>query len=148
MRALVQRVLSAEVTVDEKTVSSIDQGYLIYLGVGKGDETRDIEYLVKKISELRIINDDQGKMNLAVTQSPSEILVVSQFTLYGDTSRGRRPSFNEAASPDKAAKMCESFSERLASCTALPVRQGIFGAHMLVTSVNDGPINFIVESKK
>ena len=145
MKAVIQRVTSASVTVDGETISKIAAGILILLGVEKGDGEEDLNYLVKKTVGLRIFKDDGDNMNLSIQDVGGEVLVVSQFTLCADTSRGRRPSFIYAASPEEAGHMYQQYCEQLKS-NGVPVQTGKFGAMMDVSLVNDGPVTIILES--
>ncbi len=147
MRAVLQRVSQAAVEVEGRTVGCIGAGILIFLGVSKLDSAAHADYLVGKIANLRIFPDEQGKMNRSVMEAGGAILVVSQFTLYGDCRKGRRPSFDEAAGPDQAAHLYNYFVERMAS-QGMPVSTGVFQAHMQVSLTNDGPVTFLLESKK
>lgn len=146
MRAVVQRVLSAEVTVGGAAVGSIGKGFLVLLGVHVSDEMTDADYIVKKLSGLRVFEDEQGKMNLSLKDAGGELLVVSQFTLYGDARHGNRPSFIEAALPDKAVPLYEYVVEKLRE--SFRVETGVFGAEMKVSLVNDGPVTILLDSKK
>ena len=145
MRAVIQRVSSASVTIDGKVKSSIGAGLLVLLGVGHEDDRTDIEYLVKKISALRIFDDAEGVMNRSVIDIDGEVLVVSQFTLYGNCRKGRRPSFTEAAGPELGNALYERF---LSICEELgyPPQHGRFGADMKVESLNDGPVTLILDT--
>lgn len=145
MRVVVQRVSQASVSVDEKIVGKIGRGALIFLGVAKGDEKDDAAYLVRKVSELRMFSDEKGKMNIGPKETGVEFLVISQFTLYGDCKKGRRPSFDDAASPEKGEALYKEFITQLGA-EGFKVQTGIFGAMMDVESVNDGPVTFILES--
>ena len=147
MRAVLTRVSSASVTVDGTVTGQIGRGFLILLGVGPEDTEQDCDKLCKKLLSLRIFTDDQGKMNLGLESVDGQVLVVSQFTLYGSCKKGRRPDFFGAAVPEKAERLYERF---LQQCQALgyPPQHGIFGAHMLVESVNDGPVTLIVDSSE
>lgn len=148
MRAVVQRVSRAEVHVDSQVVGKIGKGLLIYLGVEKGDSEKDLSYMADKTAGLRIFDDEDGVMNLSVQDVQDHaILVVSQFTLYGDTRKGRRPSYNQAASPDKARAYYEKFVTLLKE-SGIPVETGRFQAHMDVHYTNDGPITILVDSHK
>jgi D-aminoacyl-tRNA deacylase len=138
LRALVQRVSRASVSVDGKLVSEIGPGLLVLLGVGQGDEERDADWLADKVRALRIFPDADGRMNEPLGER--EVLCVSQFTLYGDARRGNRPSYVAAAEPDRAEALYERFCERLAA------KRGVFGAMMAVELVNDGPVTLMVES--
>ena len=144
MRAVIQRVKEAKVVVEKETIAQIGKGILIFLGVGKSDTPEDATKLAKKISEIRIFEDAQGKMNLSIKDIEGEILVVSQFTLYADCFDGRRPSFDPCAKPDFAQKLYRFFIEELKKLN-LPVKEGIFGAKMEVELINDGPVTFILE---
>ena len=146
MKALLQRVKNASVTVEEKEVSSIGQGLLILLGVEKGDTSSEGEYLARKAADLRIFEDSAGKMNLSVKDIKGEVLIVSQFTLAGDTSRGNRPGFETAAKPEEANKLYELFCENMEK-QGLKVKKGIFQADMQVSLINDGPVTFMLERK-
>lgn len=144
MRAVVQRVRRGSVQVDGQTIASIKRGYVILLGVGPSDTEAVAAALAKKISLLRVFEDDQGKMNLSIQDVGGQALVVSQFTLYADTSRGNRPSFINAALPEVASPLVDRFAAHLAS-HGIPVQQGEFGAHMLVDIENDGPVTIWFE---
>jgi len=124
----------------------ISQGFLILLGVGGDDGEKDADYLADKVVNLRVFSDDNSKFNLSALQIKAELLVISQFTLLADTSRGRRPSFTEAAPPETAEKLYDYFIRRVSE-TGLKVQAGIFGAHMLVSLVNDGPVTIMLDSK-
>ncbi|MBE0660571.1 MAG: D-tyrosyl-tRNA(Tyr) deacylase [Bryobacteraceae bacterium] len=145
MRAVVQRVSEARVEVDGNITGSIGLGLMVLLGVGKGDDEPSADWLVDKIAGLRIFPDSDGKMNLSVEQSGGALLVVSQFTLYGDTRRGRRPSFDDAAPPDEANRLYEYFVQR-ARARGLKVETGVFQAMMSVHLVNEGPVTLICET--
>ena len=145
MRALVQRVARAEVQVAATTIGAIERGLLILLGVREGDTQRDVEYLATKVVTLRIFEDAQGKMNRDVQEVQGAVLVVSQFTLYGDCRKGRRPSFTQAAQPEVAQQLYEAFLAAV-SRHGVPVAHGTFGAHMAVSLVNDGPVTLLLES--
>ena len=147
MRAVVQRVKHAQVDVDDKTVGKIGSGLLIFLGVGKDDLKEDYEYLANKIAHLRIFSDERNLMNLSVIDAGGEALVVSQFTLWGDCRKGRRPSFVQAAEPEKAKYFYEQFMQTLRS-HGLKVSCGEFQAMMEVRLLNDGPVTLILDSKK
>ena len=144
MRAVVQRVLEASVRVDGDVVGAIGPGLLIFLGVGPGDGPRERDWLADKVATLRIFADSDGKMNLSVADLGHSILVVSQFTLYGDVSKGRRPSFIGAAHPSLAEPLYEQFCEVLPA-KGLTVQRGRFGADMKVQLVNDGPVTLVIE---
>ncbi len=144
MRIVAQRVSTASVQVNSQTVGAIQQGLLLFIGVGKEDTEEICPKLVNKLINLRIFEDSNGKMNLSATDIGAEILAVSQFTLYADTSHGRRPSFLEAAEPQKARAIIEYFISLLREKGFL-VAEGQFGAHMYVSLVNDGPVTIILE---
>ncbi|MHB0988887.1 MAG: D-aminoacyl-tRNA deacylase [Bellilinea sp.] len=144
MRAVVQRVTHGSVQVDGKSIAAIDRGYVILLGVGPADTDATAAALAKKISLLRVFEDEQGKMNLSIQDVGGQALVVSQFTLYADTSRGNRPSFINAAAPEIASLLVQRFAAHLASF-GIPTQQGEFGAHMLVDIENDGPVTIWFE---
>ena len=146
MKVLIQRVCKACVRVDEKEVAAIGKGYLILVGIEKGDTQKTAEYLAKKTAYLRIFGDASGKMNLSVTDIGGAILAVSQFTLAGDTSRGNRPGFETAAKPDKAKPLYEYFCHCL-QALGLEVRCGIFQADMKVGLINNGPATFMLERR-
>src|SRR2546427_3635932 len=145
MRALIQRVTRAEVRVAATIVGAIDRGLLVLLGVREGDTVRDVEYLASKVVTLRIFEDAQGKMNHDVQDMQGAVLVVSQFTLYADSRKGRRPSFTQAARPALAQQLYETFLAAVARY-GVPVAHGAFGAHMAVSLVNDGPVTLWLES--
>jgi D-tyrosyl-tRNA(Tyr) deacylase len=147
MRAVVQRVSSASVSVDAKIVGEIQDGFLILLGIGHEDTEEDIDYLVGKISQLRVFADSEGKMNLAIKSIGGNCLVISQFTLYANTKKGNRPSFIEAAGPDIADRMYEEFCSQLSIEIGKEVEKGIFGADMKVSLVNDGPVTILYDTK-
>ncbi len=144
MRAVVQRVSRGQVNVDNKLVASIQRGLVVLLGVSPTDTGQDAQALAEKVANLRIFEDAAGKMNLSCLDVNGEVLVVSQFTLYADTRRGRRPSFTGAAKPDLAEPLCARFVESLYAM-GLSVKTGIFGAHMLVDIRNDGPVTILLE---
>jgi D-tyrosyl-tRNA(Tyr) deacylase len=139
-------VQEASVTVEGTVVGAITHGLLVFLGVGSGDTSADARYLAKKIARLRIFPDDQGKMNLDVQEVGGQILAVSQFTLYGDCRRGRRPSFSGAAAPDVAETLYQEFVAEL-QAEGITVATGVFQAHMDVSLINDGPVTLIVSSE-
>ena len=146
MRAVVQRVSSASVEVDGRTVASIGRGLLVLLGVAQGDGERQAEWLADKIAGLRIFEDEAGKMNLSVQDVGGSALVVSQFTLLGDCRKGRRPSFSDAAPPEEADRLYQRFVER-ARGAGLRVETGVFQAHMGVHLVNDGPVTLVLDTE-
>jgi D-tyrosyl-tRNA(Tyr) deacylase len=147
MRAVVQRVKKASVTVDGKIVGQINAGLLVYLGVGKGDEGTDAVFIADKLINLRIFTDSNDKMNLGVKDVKGDILLISNFTLYGDCRKGRRPGFDLAAEPAIAEKLYERVCE-LIRAEGLNVQKGVFAADMDVTASNDGPINFLLDSNR
>lgn len=147
MKAVIQRVSEATVRVDGKKVGSIERGVLVLLGVEKGDETRNADWLAEKIVNLRIFEDDGGKMNLSLMDIKGELLSVSQFTLAGNCSKGRRPSFDTAAPPEDANHLYQYFNGKIWEM-GIPVQSGIFQADMKVSLVNDGPVTFILETPK
>ena len=147
MRAVVQRVSEARVVVRNAIVGAISRGLLVYLGMHQDDQKADADLLVDKIVGLRIFEDEQGKMNLALTQAQGELLLVSQFTLYGDCRRGKRPSFDLAAGPVVANSLFEYFVEQCRK-RQVPTQTGIFREMMQVFSVNDGPVTVLLDSKK
>jgi len=144
VRALLQRVSKGSVSVDGRTIAQIDRGLIILLGIGHNDGEAQAQYLVEKISNLRIFEDQQGKTNLSVLDVGGEAIVVSQFTLYADTHKGRRPSFIDAALPEHAAPLVERFADLLRE-QGVPTQSGEFGAHMLVEIHNDGPVTVWLE---
>lgn len=147
MRAVVQRVKEAKVEVDGRAVGAIGQGLLIFLGVGEGDTENDSEYLASKIAHLRIFSDNQGLMNLSLVETEGAALIVSQFTLWGDCRKGRRPSFTRAARPEKAKVLYDDFIERM-RVKGLQVATGEFQEMMDVHLINDGPVTLILDSSK
>jgi len=144
VRAVIQRVRSASVAVDGAVVGAIDHGLLVLLGAGAGDTDADLTYVVDKLVNLRIFADEAGKMNRSVLDVGGGVLVVSQFTLYGDAAKGRRPSFIDAARPEVAIPLYEAFLAALAA-HAVPVASGEFGADMQVALINDGPVTLTLE---
>jgi len=147
MRAVVQRVDKADVTVDGQVTGSVKKGLLVLLGVAEGDTEKDLQYMVDKVTGLRIFEDDADKMNLSVKDVGGELLVVSQFTLCGDARKGKRPSFDKAAKPELANAYYEKFVE-LCREQGLHVETGVFRAHMLVGLVNNGPVTILLDSTK
>jgi D-tyrosyl-tRNA(Tyr) deacylase len=146
MRAVVQRVKESSVTVGSDIIGKIGAGLLVFLGVSKEDTINDVDYLADKILNLRIFEDEHGKMNRSLLEARGDMLVVSQFTLLGDCRKGRRPSFTDAAEPDKANELYEQFVEKV-SGKGITVKTGRFRAMMDVQLINDGPVTFIVESR-
>lgn len=147
MRAVVQRVSTASVRVNDEMVSLINKGLLVLLGVGHGDTDKDIEYLSDKIINLRIFEDENDKMNLSLLDVKGELLVVSQFTLFGDLRKGKRPNFMNAASSNIANEIYLKFVEKC-NTYGVNVKTGVFGQHMDVALINDGPVTIIIDSKK
>jgi D-tyrosyl-tRNA(Tyr) deacylase len=148
MRAVVQRVSRAEVRVEGKVVGSIGKGILVLLGIGRDDDGQDIQWLADKVMNLRIFEDENDKMNLSVLDVKGQVLVVSQFTLYGDCRKGKRPSYSSAAAPADAEKMYNTFIQTIESKYGIKVETGIFQAMMEVELVNDGPVTLLLDSKK
>ena len=146
MRLVIQRVKEASVKVDSKVVGAIGVGMLIFLAVGKDDTEKDIDFLVNKITQLRIFEDKEGKMNLSAQETPVQFLVVSEFTLLGDCAKGRRPSFDKATEPKMAEDFYNQFVEKLRG-QKFKVETGVFRAMMDVALVNDGPVTFILDSR-
>lgn len=147
MRAVLQRVSHAEVTVDGEQVAAIGRGYVVLLGVTHGDDDSDARYIADKIASLRLFEDEAGKINVGITDIGGEVLVVSQFTLYADCRKGRRPSFTDAAPPEVADRLYQRVAEMLREA-GVPVQTGVFGAHMQVALVNDGPVTILLDSGK
>jgi D-tyrosyl-tRNA(Tyr) deacylase len=147
MRAVVQRVKQAKVSVEQRVIGGIKQGLVCFVGVGKGDREADADYLAAKIPQLRIFEDAESKFNRSLLDVKGEILVVSQFTLFGDCRRGRRPSFSDAVEPEQARELYQRFIAKLKE-NAVPVAQGEFQAHMAVELINDGPVTLLLDSKK
>jgi len=146
MRVILQRVRQGRVTVDDKIVGQIGPGYVILLGVTHGDGPVEVKKLAEKIAHLRVFEDDQGKMNLSALDTGAEMLVVSQFTLYADARRGRRPSFTDAAPPEIAEPLVIQFVNYLQELGIKKVATGVFGAYMLVDIENDGPVTIILDT--
>lgn len=146
MRAVVQRVSKASVTIAQQEVGKIDQGLVILLGIHEKDTQEDVDYLVKKIAQMRIFEDEQGKMNRSVEDVEGQILSVSQFTLFADTKKGNRPSFISAARPETAIPLYEAFNEGIRN-RGITVATGQFGADMAVSLINDGPVTIIIDSQ-
>ena len=147
MRVVVQRVSEAEVRVEGKCVGSVGSGLLVYLGVGKGDSEGDAQFIADKLVNLRIFADEAGKMNLSVQDVGGAILLISNFTLHGDCRKGRRPGFDAAAEPALAEQLYEKVAGLIAA-RGVPVVKGFFGEYMHVASINDGPVNFILDSAR
>lgn len=147
MKAVVQRVANARVEVDGAVIGAIERGLLVYLGVAQGDEGRDLDWMVDKVRGLRIFEDDQGKMNRDVADVAGSVLVVSQFTLLGDTRKGKRPSFSGAMPPEPAERLYEAFVAAIRA-KGVPVATGRFRADMKVHSLNDGPVTLLIDSRE
>ena len=147
MSAIIQRVSEAEVVVDNEVTGKIQQGLLVLLGVEEGDSQKDCDYLADKVAGLRVFDDAEGKMNLAVTDVDGKLLVVSQFTLLGDCRKGRRPSFVDAAPPEIGQQQYEAFCQRIRE-QGIDVETGRFRSHMQVQLVNDGPVTLMLDSRK
>ena len=145
MKIVVQRVKNAQVDVEGKTVGKIDKGFLVLLGVTHNDTEEQADYLAKKLCNLRVFTDENDKMNLSLKDVDGKLLIVSQFTLYADCTGGNRPSFVNAAKPDKAEKLYEYFCEQCKEKYNIEVEKGIFGADMKVSLLNDGPVTIIIE---
>ena len=145
MKLVVQKVKKAKVEVNNEIVGKIEKGYMVLLGIKKGDTIENADYLVRKLCNLRIFEDEKGKMNFSIKDVNGELLIISQFTLYGNTKEGNRPSFMEAEDPDKANKMYEYFIEQCHKNGIKKVEKGIFGAHMEVYLINDGPNTILLE---
>ncbi len=145
MKIVIQRVSQASVTIDGKIAGAIQQGLLLLVGICPEDGQEDIEYAVRKISQMRIFSDDADKMNLSVQDVGGQILSISQFTLYADTKKGNRPAFTGAAKPDLATALYDQFNQKLAQ--TVPVQTGEFGADMKVSLVNDGPVTIVLDTK-
>ncbi len=147
MRAVVQRSLASRVRVEGRVVGEISRGLVVFLGVSRQDSAADLKYIADKIMKLRIFEDEAGKMNIDIREAGGEVLLVSQFTLYGDCRKGRRPSFIEAAGPEEAEKYYKDFAAYLEDA-GLTVATGRFGAHMQVEITNDGPVTLFLDSNK
>lgn len=143
MKLVIQKVKKAKVEVEDKTVGQIEKGYMVLLGVKKGDTKENADYLARKLCNLRIFEDENGKMNLNIKDVKGELLLISQFTLYADTTSGNRPSFINAAKPDKANELYEYFCNECSKY--IHVEKGIFGMHMEVTLQNSGPVTILLE---
>lgn len=146
MRVVVQRARQAKVTVDGKVTGAIEHGLMLLVGITHEDTVKDLEYCAKKVANLRIFEDEQGKMNLSIKEVGGSILSISQFTLYGETKKGNRPSFIEAACPEVAEPLYHQFNQILRETYEIQVETGIFGAMMDVSFTNNGPVTLIVES--
>ncbi len=148
MRAVIQRVTQSSVIVDNKTVGRIDKGLTVLIGVSSNDTTKDMEYMAEKIVNLRIFEDSSGKMNLSALDVGGELLIVSQFTLFGDCRKGKRPSFTDAAPPDYAERLYNEFVEYIKDKYPIKVQTGIFQAEMQLEIHNDGPVTILLDSSK
>lgn len=148
MKAVLQRVINSSVSIEGKIHSKINQGFMILLGVVDGDTEADADKLVKKIPNLRVFEDENGKMNLSCLDIGGEMLVVSQFTLCADCSHGRRPSFTASAAPDEAKRLYEYFAAELKKAGVSKIETGVFGADMKVSLINDGPVTIVLDSKE
>ena len=146
MRAVIQRVLQAQVQVDGQTVGQIEKGLLVYVSVGKGDSVKDVEFMAEKLVNLRFFPDEADRMNRSLLDVGAAVLLVSNFTLHGDCRKGRRPGFDAAADPGLAQQLYEKLIA-LIDRQAVAVEKGVFGGHMHVSSVNDGPVTFLLDSK-
>ena len=147
MRAVIQRVIEATVSIDDQPVSQIDRGLLILLGIEESDDSNDVYWLCAKIAKMRIFGDSEGKMNLSVGDIGGGILVVSQFTLHASTKKGNRPSFLRAAAPDHSEPLYEEFCKTMETQSGKPVARGVFGSEMKVALVNDGPVTIVIDTK-
>jgi D-tyrosyl-tRNA(Tyr) deacylase len=147
MKIVLQRVSEASVQIDNKIIGKINFGYLILLGIGENDSEEDITWLVKKIINLRVFSDNKGKMNLSIKEVDGDILLISQFTLYASTKKGNRPSFITSASPEFAIPLYEKFIMIMKNQLGQDIETGEFGADMKISSVNDGPVTIIIDSK-
>ena len=147
MKILIQRVKRASVTVDNKLISLIDKGLLVFVGIGEEDNDEDIQWLSKKIANIRLFDDENGVMNKSVMDIDGEVLAVSQFTLMASTKKGNRPSYIKAARPEISVPLYEKFCEEIELAINKPIKQGVFGADMKVDLLNDGPVTIFIDSK-
>ena len=147
MRAVVQKVSEASVSVGENLINKIERGLLVFLGIEHADTEEDLKWLSRKVSQLRIFEDEDGKMNRSVIDLQGELLVISQFTLHASTKKGTRPSFIRAAEPQFAKELYQNFINEVKNQSGLSVFSGVFGAHMMINLVNDGPVTIIIDSK-
>lgn len=147
MRAVIQRVRQASVSIENQIVGEIRAGFVVLLGIHENDNEADVDYLIRKISKMRIFEDDQGKMNLDIHTIKGSILSISQFTLFADTKKGNRPSFVQAARPEKAIPLYERFNQGI-EAAGIPIATGKFGADMQISLINDGPVTIIIDSKE
>ena len=148
MKAVVQRVTSASVSVEGKECGRIGVGLLVFLGVQEGDDMEDVQWLGRKVPNLRIFEDERERMDKSVIDVGGNILVISQFTLFGDVRKGTRPSFNHAAKPDEAERLYEAFLCEVEATMGQPVQRGVFGADMKIPAANDGPVTLILDSRQ
>ena len=146
MRIIIQRVSQAEVKILNQEPTSINNGYLVLLGIHQDDESEDADYLINKLVKLRLFGDEEGKMNHSITDINGEILLISQFTLFADTKKGNRPSFIEAARPEKAITLYDYFIANLTKLLPQPCKTGVFGADMKINLTNDGPVTIVIDS--
>lgn len=147
MRIVIQRVREASVTVEDELVAKINRGMLILVGIEHQDSQRDADWIVQKLSGMRVFNDEHGKMNLSLSDIHGQYLVVSQFTLFASTKKGNRPSYIQAAAPEIAIPLYEYFVKQLTICSGMHVETGVFGADMQVALINDGPVTILIDSK-
>ena len=147
MRVLIQRVKNASVTINDEVISLINNGLLVFVGICDEDGREDIEWLVKKIANIRLFDDENGVMNLSVTDVGGDVLAVSQFTLMASTKKGNRPSYIKAAKPDISVPLYEQFCQELEIAVNKPIKRGVFGADMKVALLNDGPVTIFIDSK-
>lgn len=147
MRVLIQRVKNASVTIDGEVISLINNGLLVFVGICDEDGREDIEWLAKKIANIRLFDDENGVMNLSVTDVGGDVLAVSQFTLMASTKKGNRPSYIKAAKPDRSVPLYEQFCQELEIAVNKPIKRGVFGADMKVALLNDGPVTIFIDSK-
>ena len=147
MRIVIQRVREASVKINDEIVGEIQQGLLVLLGIEHVDSELDADYLIQKLIHLRIFGDDEGKMNLSVSDISGDLLIVSQFTLFADTKKGNRPSFIRSARPEQARPLYDYFLSQLKKSFSGKIENGVFGANMLVELINDGPVTIIIDSK-
>jgi len=147
MKVVIQRVISANVKINKQIYSKIEKGYLILLGIGQNDTIEDVNWLVNKISNLRIFGDRDGKMNLSIKEINGDILLISQFTLFAQTKKGNRPSFIKSAKPEKAIPLYKLMIKSLSESLNQPIKTGEFGADMQVSLINDGPVTIIIDTE-
>jgi len=148
VRAVVQRVAGAAVTVEGKEISRIGRGLLVFLGVARGDGREEVAWMAGKVARMRVFCDGEGKMNLSLREAGGEVLVVSQFTLLADCRKGNRPSFTGAAAPEEGDRLYRAFAAEVAAISGANLRTGVFGAHMAVSIENDGPVTFVLDSSR